>query len=222
MRRFSPPAARRSRLSFPSVSFPTALVLAFVFVCATNAQMIGEEEKPAPLEDEPTYKGVVACDMTDACGTKDYMCICQKLMWAIDYNHPILGASNDEICKKWKKDGKITDTKCETKCIMMQQHIDGAGGTDPYVCFKAIEECKQVEKDEKGEQANKGFGSFQFRRTRTSLTRLRRRQGTKDGKTLSSSSSLSAAKPPLRFKYERPAVPPPKNLIPDSWVPRDL
>ena len=30
---------------------------------------------------ETTYKGMVACDVKDACKTSDWMCICQKLMW---------------------------------------------------------------------------------------------------------------------------------------------
>ena len=73
-----------------------------IFSQYAASQMIGEAEKPAPLETEPTYKGVVACDMTDACNTKDYMCICQKLMWAIDYNRASVlkgsKAVNDRTC----------------------------------------------------------------------------------------------------------------------------
>lgn len=75
--------------------------------------MINPEEQK--IEDT-TYKGVVACDVEDACQVKDWMCICQKLMFDKEYRSDyIKDAGTDEICKKWKKDGKIPDDKCLTK-----------------------------------------------------------------------------------------------------------
>ena len=32
---------------------------------------------------------VITCDLKDC----NYMCVCQKLVWTTDFNHPILGGS---------------------------------------------------------------------------------------------------------------------------------
>ena len=60
------------------------------------------------------------------------------------------------------------------KCVMMTQHIDAAAGTDNMVCFKAIEEARALEADEKGEKLIKGSGGFaSFKRIHTSLKKVR-------------------------------------------------
>ena len=109
----------------------------------------------------------------------------------------------------------------------MQQHIDAAGGSDPYVCFKAVEECKHIEKDEKGDKdsgmANTGFGAMQFKRTRSSVGKRGSRTGRaaaagEKGRRMRGDKPLA---PPLRFKYVRPSIPPPANLIPETFEPRD-
>lgn len=153
-------------------------VACFAGLCAA---MIGKDE----IVKETSYKGMVACDVKDACKVKDWMCICQKLMWSREYrSRYILDAGTDDICKKWEKDSDIPDPKCLTKCIIMTQHIDAAAGTDNMVCFKAIEEVKALEKDEKGEDLQiKGHGGFvSFKRIKTTLKRVHRRNhGTSRG-----------------------------------------
>jgi hypothetical protein len=80
----------------------------------------------------------------------------------------------------------------------MAQHVDAAAGSDPYVCFKAVEEAKQLERDDK---------AMSFKRVSTQLRRRRR-------------SKELYARPPTTgaWKTEAMRVPPPRSLIPSSWV----
>ena len=95
----------------------------------------------------------------------------------------------------------------------MSQHIDAAAGADPYVCFKAVEEAKQLEKDEKNMNS--------FKRISVSLKRVRRRKGGSAllATTNAASASVSAAAIPSSFALHRniPNIPPPRNLIPQDW-----
>ena len=52
------------------------MALLLLLPCALA--MIGTKTE---IVKETTYKGMVACDVKDACKTSDWMCICQKLMW---------------------------------------------------------------------------------------------------------------------------------------------
>ena len=80
----------------------------------------------------------------------------------------------------------------------MAQHVDAAAGADPYVCFKAVEEAKQLERDDK---------AMSFKRVSTQLRRRRR-------------SKELYARPPTAgaWKTEAMRIPPPRSLIPSSWV----
>ena len=82
----------------------------------------------------------------------------------------------------------------------MAQHIDAAAGADPYVCFKAVEEAKQLERDDK---------AMSFKRVSTQLKRQRRSQ------------TLRSVRPQMNngaWRVNTPSIPPPRNLIPTDWV----
>ena len=237
---------------------PSFRPAALAFLCLTLLAFA----QPPPKTD------VITCELSEC----NYMCVCQKLAWTIDWNHPILGGATgavyffgplpssswplqayngrrstrfcilphsptfcactlsfsttilpfvsatlplppDEICKKWKKDGKLPDDKCETRCIAMSQHLDASAGADPYVCFKAVEEAKQLEKDEKNMDS--------FKRISVSLKRVRRRghSTAKQHQKLKLAAKDRTLMPPraLSLRSVLPNIPPPRNLIPDTW-----
>ena len=69
------------------------------------------------------------------------MCICQKLLWIVDYNHPDAAGPTDQICVKWS-DSKLMTTgkkgeECLTACLVVAQYIDAAAGRDPNICQRA-------------------------------------------------------------------------------------
>ena len=96
----------------------------------------------------------------------------------------------------------------------MTHHIDAAAGTDNMVCFKAIEEARALEADEKGETyPPKGFGAFTFKRIKTQLLK---RDGAearlKDGLgEPSASQQAGRGRPRLRKRFA--AIPKPVNLV---------
>jgi len=86
----------------------------------------------------PVNTDAVTCSIEDCA----LMCICQKLLWIIDYNHPDAALPTDEICVKWAdsklmaKDGKKGE-ECLTGCLVIAQFIDASAGRDPYICQRA-------------------------------------------------------------------------------------
>ena len=85
----------------------------------------------------PISTDAITCSIEDCA----LMCICQKLLWIIDYNHPDAALPTDEICLKWA-DSKLMakDAKgeeCLTGCLVIAQFIDAAAGRDPYICQRA-------------------------------------------------------------------------------------
>ena len=85
----------------------------------------------------PVSTDAVTCSIEDCA----LMCICQKLLWIVDYNHPDAALPTDEICVKWAdqklmaKDAK--GEECLTGCLVIAQFIDAAAGRDPYICQRA-------------------------------------------------------------------------------------
>ena len=96
------------------------------------------------------------------------------------------------------------------KCIAMAQQIDAAAGADPYVCFKAVEEAKQLERDDK---------AMSFRRVSTTLKKRRRSQDLR-GKAANGRAEGGTMKFRARRRdFATPVdIPPPRNLIPTDWV----
>ena len=85
-----------------------------------------------------------------------------------------------------------------------------------YVCFKAVQEARQLDRDDL---------EMKFRRVSTVLTKAEgtrmRRVGGGEGKGgggvgLRQGSGAQASVKPWRL--ERLVVPPPRSIIPDSWV----
>merc|ERR1740117_71397 len=176
----------------PCLLFPVLFVLFGVGHSRTRAPTA------PPWEDH----GVI-CDLKEC----NFPCICQKLVWATDFNHPLIGGATDEICAKWKKDKDIPDDKCLWKCIAMAQHIDAAAGADPYVCFKAVEEAKQLDRDDK---------AMSFKAV---STQLKRRRHSKTLRSDLSHFSQSQTNTVRAWKIDSPrSVPPPRHLIPTNWV----
>ena len=114
------------------------------------------------------------------------------------------------------------------KCIAMSQQIDAAAGADPYVCFKAVEEAKQLERDDK---------AMSFRRIHTQLKRARRSTASTASMAHHRQHGLSSfpgvggeeavdvttARAGRRissrsWQVSTPGIPPPRNLIPTSWA----
>ena len=67
----------------------------------------------------PVSTDAVTCSIEDCA----LMCICQKLLWIVDYNHPDAALPTDEICVKWAdqklmaKDAK--GEECLTGCLVI-------------------------------------------------------------------------------------------------------
>ena len=96
----------------------------------------------APVHDghaatEPAqHIDVVTCDVR-AC---NHMCVCQKLVWFLDFNHPKDDWPMSMVCNKWIAEHKMFPG-CGPPCLAMAQMIDAAMGTDPYVCQRAVMEA---------------------------------------------------------------------------------
>ena len=74
------------------------------------------------------------------------MCVCQKLLWEVDYNHPNAAEPIDNICVRWKNEKHLKDDECLAACIVVGQYIDGAAGRDPYVCHRARDALRDMKK----------------------------------------------------------------------------
>ena len=76
------------------------------------------------------------------------MCLCQKLLWTIDYNHPDAAMPTDDICVKWADEGhfkpKMPGETCLLACLTVAQFIDAAAGRDPYICQRATDAVTEL------------------------------------------------------------------------------
>ena len=102
----------------------------------TPPSLLETREGEPPMT--PVSVDVVTCSIEDC----SLMCICQKLLWIIDYNHPMASEPTDQICLKWADEKHMASDgakaeECLTGCLVIAQFIDGAAGRDPYICQRA-------------------------------------------------------------------------------------
>ena len=100
-----------------------------VDLSTTERQLLNTRVTP-PIS--PVNVDAVTCSIEDCA----LMCICQKLLWIIDYNHPDAAEPTDQICVKWANTPKLMakskkGEECLTGCLVIAQYIDAAGGRDP-------------------------------------------------------------------------------------------
>lgn len=96
----------------------------------------------------PVNTDAVTCSLEDC----TLMCLCQKLLWIIDYNHPDAAEPTDQICVNWANkqkpkqlfpDGKKGE-ECLTGCLVIAQFIDAAAGRDPNICQRARDSVTNI------------------------------------------------------------------------------
>ena len=101
----------------------------------------------ATISPKPTPVSVdaVTCSMEEC----EPMCLCQKLLWVIDYNHPDAAMPTDSICVKWADEGNMKEGQagetCLLGCLTIAQFIDAAAGRDPYICQRAVDAVTRLE-----------------------------------------------------------------------------
>ena len=175
---------------------------------ASSAPSGPNPEKPP--QDEINVD-VVTCDLEDnkpgsGCS---YLCICQKILWAVDYNHPLMpGQPTDVICQTWREEKKISDN-CEIPCFTIAQHIDAAAGGDPMVCLKASAEANKLEQVSK---------EFFFKETSTTLRKVDKAKKEAAGSKRAAKKKLDIAALAKHYRFRVPSFPPPADLVPKTWL----
>ena len=97
-----------------------------------------------PTDDMPLHVDAVTCDMAEC----EPMCVCQKLLWSIDFRHPLSLGPGDNHCTHWRKSGALPDSDtCSSACSTLVQHVEAAAGRDPHVCLRAVKEVMALSKD---------------------------------------------------------------------------
>ena len=106
-----------------------ALIRAFLLLlvaCASLA-MASQLRARIPTDDMPLHVDAVTCDMAEC----EPMCVCQKLLWSIDYRHPLSLGPGDNHCTHWRKSGALPDLDtCSSACSTLVQHVEAAAGRD--------------------------------------------------------------------------------------------
>jgi hypothetical protein len=112
------------------------LLLALLSMQAGRRTAVAHRASPPPM---PVSVDAVTCSMEEC----EPMCLCQKLLWVIDYNHPDAAMPTDSICVKWADEGHMKEGQpgetCLLGCLTIAQFIDAAAGRDPYICQRAVD-----------------------------------------------------------------------------------
>ncbi len=111
----------------------TIVTILLALVCGSAKQL----RTKVPTDDMPTHVDAVTCDMSEC----EPMCVCQKILWSIDYQHQNSLSPGDNHCTHWRKSSSLPDDDvCTTTCTMLVQHVEAAAGRDPHVCLRAVKE----------------------------------------------------------------------------------
>eukprot|EP00944_MAST-04C_sp_MAST-4C-sp1_P002685 g2685.t1 len=113
--------------------------------CASLA-MASQLRARIPTDNMPLHVDAVTCDMAEC----EPMCVCQKLLWSIDFRHPLSLGPGDNHCTHWRKSGALPDEdSCSSACSTLVQHVEAAAGRDPHVCLRAVKEVLALSKNAK-------------------------------------------------------------------------
>ena len=69
-----------------------------LFACA-SLTVASRLRAGIPTDDMPLHVDAVTCDMAEC----EPMCVCQKLLWSIDFRHPLSLGPGDNHCTHWRK-----------------------------------------------------------------------------------------------------------------------
>eukprot|EP00947_MAST-08B_sp_MAST-8B-sp1_P004101 g4101.t1 len=92
------------------------------------------------MDDRLKAQDVVTCKLKDC----EPMCVCQKIVWSIEFNPTLREAPTKTLCNTWLE-RKLIEDKCITKCISLSQNVLASAGADDFACFSAVAEIKAIE-----------------------------------------------------------------------------
>ena len=127
-------------------------LLIIVITCIVKIVVGKQLRSKIPTDDMPVHVDAVTCDMSEC----EPMCLCQKILWSIDYRHPTSLGPGDQHCTHWRKSSSLPDSdECTSACSMLVQHVEAAAGRDPHVCLRAVKEVMEIAKKSEGGHGGK-------------------------------------------------------------------